>query len=448
MFSLVVLVILLIGVNTIVWSSVGLARVVASRRAHRPSGVAAPGSAPGYRIPQVSDVAVVIAAHNEEMVIGNTLRSLEHLVKPSNIFVVSDGSKDKTAAIARRHGAQVLELLANRGKAGAIVEILSAYRIADSFEVVMLLDADTQLTPGYFETGLPLFSDPGVVAVAGRASTLTATRSQTRLGRLLVAYRDRVYIAMQYLFKYGQAARRANVVSIVPGFASMYRSRVLDQIDIAAPGLKIEDYNMTFEIHAKKLGAIAFNPQAAIAVTQDPDKLGQYISQVERWNLGFWQTVGRHRFRFEKFWLSLSLFIVELTLSSVVLILLVPALLISLTAAAITALGVDPSGSSRVVTDLLPPVVIILGILIPDFLLTVLAAIVARKPQYLLLGLYFPLLRILDATLCLRALFAALGSDTAPQGKWKSPERRSIETVPASTLRPGAVEVKLPASAN
>ena len=51
----------------------------------------------------------------------------------------------------------------------------------------------------------------------------------------------------------------------------MYRVDVLDQIDIAAPGLVIEDFNMTFEVHAKKLGRIAFRPDVAVAYTQDPD---------------------------------------------------------------------------------------------------------------------------------------------------------------------------------
>jgi len=55
------------------------------------------------------------------------------------------------------------------------------------------------------------------------------------MGRFLVAYRSRLYAVVQLLLKYGQAARSANVVYIVPGFASMYRVDVLDQIDIAAP---------------------------------------------------------------------------------------------------------------------------------------------------------------------------------------------------------------------
>jgi biofilm PGA synthesis N-glycosyltransferase PgaC len=436
MFPYLMLAILLIGVNTILWSAVGLVRVLASWRSRFVPQDTLEDGGRATTPPDISHVAVVIAAHNEELVIGNTLRSLESLVPPSHVFVVSDGSHDRTAEIARRHGAKVLELHANRGKAGAIVEVLESFDIPSRFDVVLLLDADTQLTPQYFETGLALFDRPDVVAVAGRASTLISPQPPTALGRFLVAYRNRVYIAMQYLFKFGQAARGANVVAIVPGFASMYRTRVLGSIDIDAPGLKIEDYNMTFEIHAKKLGSIAFHPHAAIAMTQDPDRFRQYVSQVERWNLGFWQTVGRHEFRLQKFWLSLTLFIIELLVSSVLLILLIPALVISLSAAAITALGLDPTGSAEIITDLLPPLVIVFGIFIPDYLLTLLAAVVARQPKYLVLGLAFPLLRILDAILCIRGLLAAVSSSPVHQGRWQSPERRKIDGVPATAQSP------------
>ena len=81
------------------------------------------------------------------------------------------------------------------------------------------------------------------------------------------------------------------------------------------------------------------------------------------------------------------------------------------------------------------------GILLPDYLLTVLAAVVARQPRYLIAGLAFPLMRILDAFLCIRALVTALSADPT-HGRWVSPQRRSIETVPASE-RPRSIEASL-----
>jgi cellulose synthase/poly-beta-1,6-N-acetylglucosamine synthase-like glycosyltransferase len=422
MISFLIVIVLVLGVNTILWTTAGGIRLIAARM-RRGRYVYAHARS---EVPTRDQVAILIAAHNEEVVIGNTIGSLEAFGHNVNVFVVSDGSTDDTADIARTHGATVLELSPNRGKAGALVEAIKQFDIASRFEVLLLLDADTHLTADYFETGLGEFADPQVVAVAGRASTLFHPRSPSFFGRLLVAYRERVYIAMQYLFKFGQAGRYANVVPIVPGFASMYRTSILSEIDIAAQGLKIEDYNMTFEVHAKRLGRIAFHPNAAIALTQDPDTLLDYVKQVERWNLGFWQTVGRHRFRLRAFWLALTLFILELVLSSVVLILLLPAVMLSTGASAVSAFGLDTSGWAEELTTLLPPLALVLAVVVPDYFLTMLAAVVAKKPVYLAYGIFFPFFRVVDAVLCMVALVEAMFSRST--GSWKSPSRRAART--------------------
>ncbi|MCS5713343.1 glycosyltransferase family 2 protein [Herbiconiux sp. CPCC 205716] len=447
MTTFLITLLLVFGLSTLIWTSAGLIRLVAARLAPRP-GSALRGSAPRASAPRASAprgsaprasalaggrperdrVAVLMAAHDEEPVIGATLAALQELEAGVQLFLVSDGSTDATARIAREHGASVLELTPNRGKAGALVEAIRHFELAERFDVVMLLDADTRLAPDYFETGLRAFDDPGVVAVAGRATTLLTPRSPTVTGRVLVAYRERVYVAMQYLFKFGQAGRFANAVPIVPGFASMYRTRILADIDIAAPGLKIEDYNMTFEVHAKRLGRIAFHPHSAIAHTQDPDELVDYVKQVERWNLGFWQTVLRHRFRFSTFWLALSLFIVELLVSSVVLVLVLPAVAVSTSLALAGELGLPAGAPLDAVPDALPPLALVLGVIVPDYLLTLLAAVVSRRVSYLVYGLVFPVLRVVDALLCLVALYKA-GSRRST-GQWTSPSRRPLSPTP------------------
>lgn len=429
MTAFVITLLLVFGLSTLIWTTAGLIRLVAARLAplrrvtHRPSGEQ-PVTALAAGRPDRDRVAVLMAAHNEEPVIGDTLAALQALQAGVQLFLVSDGSTDATADIARENGATVLELNPNRGKAGALVEAIRHFELAERFDVVMLLDADTRLAPDYFETGLRAFDDPGVVAVAGRATTLLTPRSPTRAGRILVAYRERVYVAMQYLFKFGQAGRLLNVVPIVPGFASMYRTRILADIDIAAPGLKIEDYNMTFEVHAKRLGRIAFHPHSAIAHTQDPDELVDYAKQVERWNLGFWQTVLRHRFRLSAFWLSLSLFIVELLVSSAVLVLVLPAIAVSTAVTVTGGLGLPAGEPLDGFADALPPLALVLGVVVPDYLLTLLAAVVSRRVAYLAYGLVFPLLRVADALLCLVALYKAAFRRST--GQWTSPSRRPV----------------------
>jgi len=368
-------------------------------------------------------VAVVVAAHNEALVIAETIRAASRLVDTKNIHVVSDGSTDDTASVAVTAGAHVLELNPNRGKAGALAAGIEHFELCQRFEVVLLLDADTHLSPDYLTTGLPLFGDPEVVAVAGRARTIDDPASPSRLGRFLIAYRERLYLIVQLLLKFGQAAKWANAVTIVPGFASMYRTSALERIDVTGAGLVIEDFNMTFEIHAKKLGRIEFHPSAAVAYTQDPDTLGEYVRQVRRWILGFWQTVRRHHFHTGVFWIALAVFIVELLLSSLLLVLLLPLLIGSMLATALQAVAPDAGSWSLWLAGLLTPQDVLVGVLLPDYLLTIMAACVLRQPRYLLLGLGFPLMRVVDAGLCLRTLPMAWLARSS--GVWVSPTRRA-----------------------
>jgi Glycosyl transferase family 2 len=97
-----------------------------------PTLVADPG-----RLPDLSTVSIIIPAHNEAQTIEATVRAaLEAHSK--EVLVVSDGSSDETAALARQAGATVLDLNPNRGKAGAVMAGLAA----TSGAVVLLLDAD------------------------------------------------------------------------------------------------------------------------------------------------------------------------------------------------------------------------------------------------------------------------------------------------------------------
>lgn len=422
MVAFIVTFVVVVGFNTLLWISSAITRVVVARVQLARTRADDGGTDSIAHAPDPDSVAVIVAAHNEELVIAETIRSAARQVPAHHVFVVSDGSTDDTVAVARAEGATVFDLQPNRGKAGAIRAVIDELRIAEDFEIVVLLDADSQLSDDYLVSGLAEFTDPDVVAVAGRATTLLDPRPPTRMGRLLVAYRERLYLSVQYLQKFGQAARHINAVSIVPGFASMYRTRILADIDIDAPGLVIEDYNMTFEVHAKSLGRIAFRPSAAIALTQDPDNLRDYRKQVRRWSLGFWQTVRRHGLHRGRFWVFLALSIGELVTSSVFMVLTIPVVLVGLIAGALA--GSDPSGVSAAIVGVIPPLAVVLGVIVPDYLLTIFAAIRSGRPSYLIRGVAFPLLRILDAAVCLQAMGDAVvrGAD----GRWTSPERRTV----------------------
>lgn len=410
-----------LGFNLALWGSIGAVRFFSERRVDNSPG----GS--GHHAIGLQDVAVLIPAHNEAAVIEKTVAAITRLVPAANVYVVSDGSTDATAGLALRAGANVLELPVAGGKANALKQGIERFDIRYRYSALLLLDADTRLDDDYFAVALPWFDDPEVCAVAGCATTVWKPEETSPRGQLLAAHRDRVYFLFQYLVKYGQCWKRANVTPIVPGFASLYRTEVLDKIQIDRPGLVIEDFNMTFDVHRLGLGRIAFDPRAT-AYTEDPHRVRDYYRQVRRWSLGFWQTVRAHGFWPSKFWAALGLMIVELITSSVALLMAAVALVALVSA----DLFHDTIAQPGLLHDVVTPVTslfsyrtLALGILLPDYLLTCVTAAVKRRPRMLLLGLLFVPLRVLDALALLVSIPRAwLVRST---GRWTSPQRQGAE---------------------
>jgi poly-beta-1,6-N-acetyl-D-glucosamine synthase len=367
------------------------------------------------------DVAVLIAAHNEELVIDQTLTAIMELMPLAGVYVVSDGSTDRTVQVARRAGANVIETKENLGKAGALQEAIERFGLIDRFRAVMLLDADTRVQPGYFEAALPMFDDPDVAAVAGCVRTET-DRKLSPMGNLLVGHRQVIYSIGQRVLKYGQTSRRFNATPIVPGFASIYRSEVLPRIDMNPPGLVIEDFNMTFEVYQKELGRVGFT-LSAVAVTQDPDNLHDYVRQTKRWALGLWQTVRRHPPRANLFSAMVALLLLE-TVTSSLIFLLLPMLLVVFLVPELLGGAQYWSWFAPVYTAVAIHVrlsTVFFGIVVPDYTLTCVVAVLERRPRLLLCGFFFPALRLVDAAIGIYAIPLAWLSRS--NGRWKSPAR-------------------------
>ncbi len=92
-------------------------------------------------------VAVVVPAHDEEALIGATLRGIPPLV--DRIFVIDDGSSDRTAERAREIGDPRVEVLSHERRSGVGAAILTGYRraLADGLDVVAVMNGDNQMDP-------------------------------------------------------------------------------------------------------------------------------------------------------------------------------------------------------------------------------------------------------------------------------------------------------------
>jgi cellulose synthase/poly-beta-1,6-N-acetylglucosamine synthase-like glycosyltransferase len=99
--------------------------------------------------------AIIIAAHNEELVIGHIIDSLSKQSYPRgmyDIFVIADNCTDKTADIAEKRGAIVYKRFNNedRGKGFALEWMFNKiFAMEDKYDVVTVFDADNLVSSNY-----------------------------------------------------------------------------------------------------------------------------------------------------------------------------------------------------------------------------------------------------------------------------------------------------------
>ncbi len=84
---------------------------------------------------------VFIAAYNEEQTIGGVIDDVKTIT--AKVIVVDDCSTDRTAKLARDHGAVVLRHVINRGK-GAAIRTGTQYALARGADIIVHFDADGQ----------------------------------------------------------------------------------------------------------------------------------------------------------------------------------------------------------------------------------------------------------------------------------------------------------------
>jgi cellulose synthase/poly-beta-1,6-N-acetylglucosamine synthase-like glycosyltransferase len=112
-------------------------------------------------------VSVVVAAYDEEAVIGrkvDELRALDYPAELVQVIVAADGSSDRTAEIAAARGVEVLHRPERLGKSAAIGR---AARTAGG-EIIAFSDANNRWAPGALRALVAPFGDPEVGAVTGK----------------------------------------------------------------------------------------------------------------------------------------------------------------------------------------------------------------------------------------------------------------------------------------
>jgi poly-beta-1,6-N-acetyl-D-glucosamine synthase len=396
----------LAGLNFTIWLIIGLIRLFFEQFS------LSPPSKEKQNI-SINEIGVIIPAHNEESTIDRTLEPLIKVFPKRNIYVASDYSIDNTIEIVRKVGVRSLDIKPNKGKARSLVHIMSEYGLLDAYKFIMINDADTVMGDEYLAYALPFFQDPDIAAVATHG--VTRWKDYTFWQRYFIAYRIRLWRIIQWGTRFGQTWKYTNVSFIIPGSLNIYRTSVLKQLEIDAPGLIIEDFNMTFEVHKKKLGKIGYNSHV-IGIHQDPYNLHDYIRQVQRWNVGFFQTVKRHGIWPSLFWLTTTLYYLELYIYALFMVSL-PIILIIFILRGFMPIQIPFLYFYRRLTI----VDVLIGVFLMDYLTTIIAAILERKPFLFFYGIGFIFLRYIDSLIYLSSPIIAFTKSYT--GKWESPKR-------------------------
>ena len=182
--------------------------------------------------------AAVIPARDEAEALPQTLRALLQEVAPSHLVVADDGSRDATADISHRLGADVVHASPagkSAGKGHALRLGILRARTYDP-DAILLADADLGHSAGLLANLLAALDEDHPVAVA-------AFPPATQGGFGLVKYFSRHEISRRTGYTpaeplSGQRAILAPALDTLPGIAPGFGAEVGMTLDLLAAGIK------------------------------------------------------------------------------------------------------------------------------------------------------------------------------------------------------------------
>ena len=231
--------------------------------------------------------AVLIAARNEQSVIGNLIDSIRAQDYPPelvDIFVVADNCTDATASVAWEHGAAVFERFDKVyvGKGYALNFLLS--RIDQNrYDGFFVFDADNVLAPDYISRMNRTFSD-GYGVVTSYRNSKNYGDNWISAGYALWFMRDSRYL--------NHARMLLGSSCCVAGTGFMFSREVLKRCGGWNFFLLTEDTEFTIDnvLRGERIG---YCPEAVI-YDEQPTDFRQSWRQRMRWCRGYMQVFRRY----------------------------------------------------------------------------------------------------------------------------------------------------------
>ncbi|MEK5296039.1 glycosyltransferase [Bacillus sp. FSL R5-0659] len=235
----------------------------------------------GKELPTVS---ILIPAHNEEVVIRQTLKAMVQLSYPKHlleIIVINDNSSDGTGDIVRSfseqydhvHMIETKPPFAGKGKSTALNEGLKA----STGEVICVYDADNMPEQkAVYHLVLGLLNDPKAGAVVGKFRVINAAKN------LLTKFINIETICFQWMAQGGRWKWFG--IATIPGTNFAIRRHILEELGGWDVHALAEDTELTIRVYNHGY-VIRFFP-AAITWEQEPETWKVWWRQRTRWARG------------------------------------------------------------------------------------------------------------------------------------------------------------------
>lgn len=236
-------------------------------------------------------VTVLVPAHNEEKVVIRCLNSIfQSTYEKIDVIVVNDASTDATRALLNHYkhthpqiNLRVIHKRKNVGKGAALNYALRRYC---HHELVMMLDADSIISPQAIERAVTYFINPKIAGVAANVQIMNEHTTLSILQKFehMVGYRAK------------KAYSLTNCEYVIGGVASTYRLNILRSVGYYDTDTMTEDISLSMKVvkQGNLQHRIVYGADV-MAMTEPVESMRALFRQRFRWKYGSLQNIIKHK---------------------------------------------------------------------------------------------------------------------------------------------------------